>query len=56
MATIAYLLQSDRNPSNIYLRFSVESGKVFKRKSGYVIDPKKWSPDNKEQTKGKNFQ
>ncbi|MBN2821063.1 MAG: phage integrase SAM-like domain-containing protein [Bacteroidales bacterium] len=55
MATVAFLLQSDRNPSNIYLRLSVESGKVFKRKSGYVIDPKKWSLDNKETKKGKKF-
>lgn len=53
MATVAYLLQSERNPSNVYLRLSIENKKVFKRKSGYVIDPKKWSPDNKGKDSGK---
>lgn len=55
MATVAYFLQSERNPSNIYLRLSIERGKVLKRKSGYVIDPNKWSPDKKERQPGRKF-
>lgn len=58
MATVSYLLQSERNPSSIYLRLSIESGKVFKRKSGYVIDPDKWASSKKETNKkkaGKKF-
>ena len=43
MATIKYLLQSKNNPAPIYLRMSLGRGKVIKRKSGYVIDPKSWS-------------
>ena len=55
MATVAYLLQSERNPSNIYLRLSIENKKVFKRKSGYVIDPKRWSSFNKGKVSDKKF-
>lgn len=43
MATIKYILQSKNNPAPIYLRMSLSRGKVLKRKSGYVIDPKSWS-------------
>jgi len=43
MATIKYILQSKNNPASIYLRMSLSRGKVLKRKSGYVIDPKSWS-------------
>mgnify|MGYP000439325049 CR=1 FL=1 len=53
MATVAYYLRSERNPSNIYLRLSVGRGKVIKRKSGYVIDPAKWSSDQKGKDSGK---
>ncbi|WP_297097863.1 phage integrase SAM-like domain-containing protein [uncultured Draconibacterium sp.] len=51
MATIAYFLKSERNPSNIYLKLSVKRGVELKRKSGYVIDPGKWNTDNKETDK-----
>ncbi len=45
MATIKFLLQSKSNPANIYLRLSIDRNNVFKRKSGYVINPKDWSTD-----------
>ncbi len=43
MATIKYLLQSNNESSNIYIRFSIGRGKTLKRKTGLVIDSKKWS-------------
>lgn len=43
MATIKFLLQSHKNPANIYLRLSVGRGKVLKRKTGFIINPKEWS-------------
>ncbi len=43
MATISYLLQSQNNPANIYVRLSISRKNVFKRKTGYIIDPKNWS-------------
>ncbi|WP_346862834.1 phage integrase SAM-like domain-containing protein [uncultured Draconibacterium sp.] len=55
MATVAYYLRSESNPANIYLRLSVERGKVIKRKSGYVIDPDKWSSDKKGKLPGKKY-
>lgn len=45
MATIKYLLQSQKENSNIYLRYSIKKGLVLKRKSGYVINPSEWSKD-----------
>jgi integrase len=45
MATIKFLLQSKSNPANIYVRLSIDRNNVFKRKSGYVINPKDWSTD-----------
>jgi hypothetical protein len=43
MATISFLLQSKNNPANIYVRLSIDRKNVFKRKTGYVIDPDQWS-------------
>lgn len=43
MATITYLLQSKNETANIYVRLSVNRKNVFKRKSGFVINPKDWS-------------
>ena len=43
MATIKFLLQSKNAPANIYVQLSLGRGKVFKRKSGYSINPKNWS-------------
>lgn len=43
MATIKFLLQSASASANIYVRFSISRNSVFKRKTGYTIDPKDWS-------------
>ena len=43
MATIKFLLQSTKNPANIYLRLSVDRQTVLKRKTGYIINPDNWS-------------
>jgi integrase len=53
MATVTYLLQSTSNPANIYVRLSIDRKNVFKRKTGYVINPGYWSneiglPNQKE--------
>lgn len=45
MATITFLLQSSANPANIYVRLSIDRKNVFKRKSGYVINPNSWSTE-----------
>lgn len=45
MATIKYLLQSDKENSNIYVRYSVGRALVWKRKTGFVINSKYWSVD-----------
>lgn len=45
MATIKYLLQSKKENSNIYVRYSINRVSVWKRKTGFVIDPKNWSLD-----------
>ena len=45
MATIKYLLQSDKENSNIYLRYSVGRASVWKRKTGFIINSKNWSID-----------
>ena len=44
MATIKFILQSKNDPANIYLRLSVSKQGSFKRKSGYIIGPDRWSP------------
>lgn len=43
MATIRFFLQSKKNPATIYVSLSVKAKSVFKRKTGYVIDPNNWS-------------
>lgn len=45
MATIKYLLQSKNDNSNIYVRYSINRTSVWKRKTGFVINPKNWSQD-----------
>ncbi len=45
MATIKYLLQNEKENSNIYLRYSVGRASVWKRKTGFVINSKNWSID-----------
>ena len=45
MATVKYLLQSKSENSNIYIRYSINRTAVFKRKTGFVINPKDWSKD-----------
>lgn len=46
MASIKFLLQGKNAPANIYVQLSLGRGKVFKRKTGYSIDPKDWSKKN----------
>lgn len=46
MATTRFLLQSKSNPANIYLNLSVSRGKIFRRKTGLIIDPDDWSNAN----------
>lgn len=43
MATINFLLRSTSTPANIYIRLSINRQNVFKRKTGYVINPDNWS-------------
>lgn len=45
MATIKYLLQSKSKSANIYIRYSIDRKTVFKRKTGFVINPTDWSED-----------
>lgn len=43
MATIKCILQSKSETANIYIQFSIGRGKVYKRKSGFVVNAKHWS-------------
>ncbi|WP_340111985.1 tyrosine-type recombinase/integrase [Maribellus mangrovi] len=43
MASIKFSLQSKNSPANIYLRLSIDRNKIFKRKTGYVINTDDWS-------------
>lgn len=43
MATIKYLLQSKKDNASIYIRFSVNRESVWKRKTGFIINPSDWS-------------
>ncbi|MBC7747340.1 MAG: phage integrase SAM-like domain-containing protein [Methylotenera sp.] len=45
MATVKFLLQSKKENSNIYIRYSISRDNVLKRKTGLVIDAKDWSDD-----------
>lgn len=49
---IKYLLRSKNNPANIYVLLSAGRKKEFMRKTGKVIDPKKWDA-GKNLPKGK---
>jgi integrase len=42
MATLKYLLQSDKENSNIYLRFSINRKTVLKRKTGFLTNACNW--------------
>ena len=46
MATARFLIQSKSNPANIYVNLSVSRGRIFRRKTGYLIDPDDWSEAN----------
>lgn len=52
MATVKYFLQSSKNPATIYISLSTGYKSVFKRKTGYVIDPDKWSLETNLPKKG----
>jgi integrase len=43
MATLKYILQSESENSQIYIRYSINRKKVLWRKSGHVINSKYWS-------------
>jgi len=45
MATVKFLLQSKKENSNIYVRYSISRDNVLKRKTGFLIDAKDWSDD-----------
>lgn len=45
MATIKYLIQSKNENANIYVRYSINRDSVWKRKTGFIINPKDWSKD-----------
>ncbi len=59
MATIKFFLQSSKNPATIYLNLSTGYKSVFKRRTGYVINPAKWSKETglpkKNDTENKNL-
>ena len=52
MAKSTFLLQSESKTAQIYIRLSLGRGKTFKKKTGFVIDSKKWSLTNKVSSKG----
>lgn len=52
MATIKFLLQSKINPTNIYLRLSIDRTTVLRRKSGYLINPNDWSSKTNQPKQG----
>lgn len=43
MATFKLFLQSKSEQSNIYVSLSLGRGRVYRRKSGYIINPKFWN-------------
>jgi len=45
MATIKFQLRGKKNPANITVRLSAGRGKIFRAKTGYSIDPEKWSTE-----------
>jgi integrase len=52
MATIKYVVLGKNNPAKITLRLSAGRGKIFRAKTGYVIDPDKWSTETNLPKKG----
>lgn len=53
MATIKFLLQSKKDNSNIYVRYSINRKTILKRKTGFIIDFKDWSEDKSFPKTGK---
>ena len=43
MATIKCLIQSKKQNANIYVRLSIDRNNVYKRKTGYMVNPDNWS-------------
>lgn len=43
MATINFLIQSQKENANIYVRFTNGRKTVLKKKTGFIIDPKDWN-------------
>ncbi len=52
MATIKFLLQSKSENSQIYIRVSVNQFLSIKKKTGFTINPKDWSPKDKKKGTG----
>ena len=50
MATVKFLIQSDKEKVQIYVRLSLGRGKYFKRKVGFTVSSRDW---NKEKGKPK---
>jgi len=46
MASVKCLLQSKSENANIYIQFSINRKQVYKRKTGFVINPIYWSEAN----------
>jgi integrase len=46
MASVKCLVQSKSENANIYIQFSINRKQVYKRKTGFVINPKDWSETN----------
>lgn len=46
MASVKFLIQSKSETSNIYIQFSINRSQVYKRKTGFVINPIRWSKPN----------
>lgn len=51
MAKCTFLLQSESSTAQIYLRFSLGRSKTLKKKTGLIIDSKRWSLTNKSNPK-----
>ncbi|HET8735200.1 MAG TPA: tyrosine-type recombinase/integrase [Pricia sp.] len=43
MPSLKFILQSKKNPANIYVRLMLSKDRDYKRKTGLMIDPKKWN-------------
>lgn len=43
MASVRFLIQGKSESVNIYIQFSISRTQVFKRKTGFVINPKNWN-------------